>query len=188
MHQYHCRCLQGDQFLAMAVVSICIYVDFGLSIFVYSIPRWAIIRIPLMAAKKFLTKSAQETIQKACDFAKDLQAGDILLLEGDLGAGKTTFVKGLAKGLKAKMNEVVSPTFVLMNIYKGRIPVYHFDLYRLEKPQELASLNINEYLHGDGVAVIEWPKRLGDQIPNNAYWIELKHKDENTREICISYP
>jgi tRNA threonylcarbamoyladenosine biosynthesis protein TsaE len=138
--------------------------------------------------EKFLTKTPQETIQQASSFAKNLKAGDIVLLEGDLGAGKTTFVKGLAQGLKAKAQEVVSPTFVLMNVYKGRLPIYHFDLYRLEKPEEIASLNIDEYLQSDGVAVIEWPKRLGQDMPQNTYWIEFKHKDETSREICISSP
>jgi tRNA threonylcarbamoyladenosine biosynthesis protein TsaE len=138
--------------------------------------------------KKFVTINFKETIQVACDFSKELKNGDILLLQGDLGAGKTTFVKGLAKGLKAKVDEVVSPTFVLMNIYKGRLPIYHFDLYRLEKPQELESLNIEEYLGTEGIAVIEWPQRLGAEQPYNAYWIEFKHIDENTRQICISYP
>ena len=138
--------------------------------------------------KKFITENAQETIQRATFFAKDLKANDIILLEGELGSGKTTFVKGLAKGLKAKVDQVHSPTFVLMNVYKGRIPIYHFDLYRLEKFQELATLNVDEYLQADGVAVIEWPKRLGNQIPTNTYWIEFKHINENTREICISYP
>ena len=139
-------------------------------------------------SKIFLTKNSQETIQKAFDFAKNLKAGDIVLLEGELGSGKTTFVKGLAKGLKAKVKDVNSPTFVLMNIYKGKIPIYHFDLYRLEKPQEIESLNIDEYLQANGVAVIEWPKRLGQQMPSPTYWIEFKHKGENIRQICISSP
>ncbi len=138
--------------------------------------------------RKILSQSPQETVQTAVDFAKNLKAGDIILLEGELGAGKTTFVKGLAKGLKAKVSEVNSPTFVLMNIYKGRIPIYHFDLYRLERPQELDSLDLDEFLEGDGVAVIEWPKRLGDNTPANGHWVEFKHKGENTREICISCP
>ena len=139
-------------------------------------------------SKAFLTHNPKETIQAAEDFSKNLKVGDILLLEGDLGAGKTTFVKGLAKGLKAKIKEVVSPTFVLMNIYNGKMPIYHFDLYRLEKLQELESLNIDEYLGSDGIAVIEWPKRLGQQIPKNAYWIEFTHKGQDTRQICISSP
>ena len=141
-----------------------------------------------MSIQRVLTKSSQETIQTAYEFSKNLKAGDIVLLEGELGAGKTTFVKGLAKGLKVRANEVNSPTFVLMNTYNGRFPIYHFDLYRLEKPEELVSLNLDEYLETDGVAVIEWPKRLGSQMPTNGYWVEFKHKSENSREICISYP
>lgn len=138
--------------------------------------------------KNFVTHSAKETIAIAADFAAGLKAGDILLLKGDLGAGKTTFVKGLAQALKAKTADVVSPTFVLMNIYKGKLPIYHFDLYRLEKAGELASLNLDEYLHGHGVAVVEWPERLGEDMPEVAYHIEFKHKDENSRDICICYP
>ncbi len=137
--------------------------------------------------RPYISKSPTQTIQLASKFAKQLKAGDIVLLEGQLGSGKTTFVKGLAQGLKAKLKDVNSPTFVLMNIYKAKIPIYHFDLYRLEKPQELASLNLDEYLEANGVALIEWPKRLGIQMPTNGYWIEFKHKDENSREICISY-
>ena len=139
-------------------------------------------------SKKLLTKTPQETIQAAINFSKNLKAGDIVLLEGELGAGKTTFVKGLAQGLKAQVSKVNSPTFVLMNIYKSKIPIYHFDLYRLEKPQELESLNIDEYLGAYGIVVIEWPKRMGHQMPKNAYYIEFKHQDENTRQICISSP
>ena len=135
--------------------------------------------------RKHISHSAAETIRLACEFAQKLKAGDIVLLEGQLGSGKTTFVKGLAQGFKAKANDVHSPTFVLMNIYKGKIPIYHFDLYRLEKPQELASLNLDEYLEADGVAVIEWPRRLGVGMPAHGYWIEFKHKDENTREITV---
>lgn len=138
--------------------------------------------------KTFITHSAQETIAVAVELAKTLKAGDILLLEGDLGAGKTTFVRGLAQAFKAKTTDVVSPTFVLMNIYNGRLPIYHFDLYRLETSAELASLNMDEYLHGHGIAVVEWPQRLGEAFPERAYKIEFRHKDENTRDICISYP
>ncbi len=139
-------------------------------------------------SKKILTKTAQETIHTACNFAKNLKAGDTVLLEGELGSGKTTFVRGLAQGLKAKPEDVNSPTFVLMNIYKGRFPIYHFDLYRLEKPEELVSLNLDEYLEGDGVTVIEWPRRLGEQVPGNSYWVEFRHINEQTREIKILRP
>jgi len=141
-----------------------------------------------MQKASHISKSPQDTINLAVQLTKQLKAGDIVLLEGELGAGKTTFVKGIAQGLKAKSDDVTSPTFVLMNIYKGQLPIYHFDLYRLGTPQELDSLNLDEYLDADGVTIIEWPKRLGSHMPENMYWIEFKHKDENTREICISYP
>ncbi len=137
--------------------------------------------------KEFITQNPQETIQVAVDLSKNLKQGDVLLLKGDLGSGKTTFVKGLAKGLKAKPKDVNSPTFVLMNVYKGKFPIYHFDLYRLEKPQEIQSLNIDEYLQADGLAIIEWPERLGIAMPE-AYAIEFKHKGENQRQICIFSP
>jgi tRNA threonylcarbamoyladenosine biosynthesis protein TsaE len=172
----------------MAVVPICLYVHLGVFMRLVCVSGRTLIRISIMPLRKIVSKSAEATIQWAYDFSKELKAGDIVLLEGDLGAGKTTFVKGLVQGLKGKIKEVNSPTFVLMNIYKGRLPVYHFDLYRLEKPQEIESLNIDEYLQADGVAVIEWPRRLGDQIPQNAYLIEFKHRSETERDICISYP
>ena len=135
---------------------------------------------------KKTTRSAQETIQLALDFAKSLKSGDIVLLKGDLGAGKTTFVKGIAKGLKANPKEVVSPTFVLMNMYEGKVPLYHFDLYRLEKAQEIESMNFDEYFYGDGISLIEWPERLGHLTPQKHITVELTHIDENTRDICIA--
>ena len=139
-----------------------------------------------MSRVSLISNSEEETMLCASRFAGQLKAADIVCLQGPLGSGKTTFVKGLAKGLKANVSQVNSPTFVLMNIYKGRLPIYHFDLYRLERPQELASLNLDEYLQADGVAVIEWADRLGAQRPNEGYWIEFKHKSETEREINIS--
>ena len=133
-----------------------------------------------------ISKNPQHTVDLADKFTQQLKVGDILLLEGDLGSGKTTFVKGLAKGLKVSPNEVNSPTFVLMNVYKGKLPIYHFDLYRLEQPQELSTLNLDEYLEADGITVIEWPKRLGKEMPIKGYWIEFKHKSETERVITIS--
>ena len=82
-----------------------------------------------------ISNSEEETMLCARHLASQLKAGDIVFLQGDLGAGKTTFVKGLAQAFKVSSKKVTSPTFVLMNYYKGRIPIYHFDLYRLEKPQ-----------------------------------------------------
>jgi tRNA threonylcarbamoyladenosine biosynthesis protein TsaE len=137
---------------------------------------------------KFIANSVKETQLCAQRLALQLKAGDIVLLQGDLGAGKTTYVKGLAQALKVAPKKVNSPTFVLMNHYKGKLPIYHFDLYRLGNPKELDTLDFDEYFYGDGISLIEWPERLGKYKPNPYYLVELKHKGENQREICISYP
>lgn len=134
------------------------------------------------------SNSEDETKKAAKDFAKQLKAGDIVFLQGDLGAGKTTFVKGLAQALNVNQQKVNSPTFVIMNYYKGKMPIYHFDLYRLEKAAEIATLDFDEYFYGDGISIVEWPERLGEDKPKDYYLVEFKHKSENSREICISYP
>ncbi len=133
------------------------------------------------------TSSPEETMAVGVDFAKGLKAGDIVLLKGDLGAGKTTFVKGLAQGLKVSPKKVVSPTFVLMNLYEGKLPIYHFDLYRLEKPQELNTLHFDEFFYGEGVSLIEWPERLGADMPKDYWLVELSHQSVNERDIKISH-
>ena len=139
--------------------------------------------------KVLLTSNSEEETQLCAQrLAEQLKAGDIVLLQGDLGAGKTTFVKGLVQGFKLSPKKVNSPTFVLMNYYKGRLPIYHFDLYRLGNPKELDSLDFDEYFYGEGISVIEWPERLGDHKPKQFYLVEFKHKSEHQRQLCISYP
>jgi tRNA threonylcarbamoyladenosine biosynthesis protein TsaE len=140
-----------------------------------------------MPKVSLISNSEEETKLCAHSLAAQLKAGDIVLLKGDLGAGKTTFVKGLAKALKVGPKKVNSPTFVLMNYYKGKLPIYHFDLYRLEKSKEIDTVDFDEYFYGDGISLIEWPERLGEYKPQHYYLVELKHKGENTRSICISY-
>ena len=135
---------------------------------------------------KYISKSEQQTIACAVKFAHSLKGGDIVFLQGDLGAGKTTFVKGLAQGLKADPQNVNSPTFVLMNHYEGKLPLYHFDLYRLEHVHEISSIGYEEFLYGDGVAVIEWAERLGELAPREYLRIELAHKAESERSIKLS--
>jgi tRNA threonylcarbamoyladenosine biosynthesis protein TsaE len=118
--------------------------------------------------------------------AEALQPGDIVCLYGDLGAGKTTFIKGIAGALGIKPTKVSSPTFVLMNAYNGRLPLYHFDLYRLESADVLG-IGYDEFFYGQGVALVEWPERLGALQPD-AYWkIMLAHEAENRRAITIDY-
>lgn len=132
------------------------------------------------------TASPQETIACAKAFAQKLRAGDIICLFGELGAGKTTFTKGLAQGLNIKGVVVNSPTFILMNYYEGKCPIYHFDFYRIQKPQELLTIDLEDYFYGRGVTVIEWPQRLGDAAPKEFFQVALDHKSENERGIVFS--
>ena len=133
---------------------------------------------------KFISHSAKETIDFAQRFSKILRQGDILCLRGNLGAGKTTFVKGLASGLKIKKSVVTSPTFVLMNVYEGKIPVYHFDLYRIEGV-ELERLGYEEFFYGEGVAVIEWAERLKAAMPKEYFSVVFKHGGDDLRVLTI---
>jgi len=134
-----------------------------------------------------ISNSEDETKACAKRLAMNLKPGDIVLLQGDLGAGKTTFVKGLAEAFKFTQKKVNSPTFVIMNYYKGKLPIYHFDLYRLEKVQEIETLDFDEYFYGQGISLIEWPERLGKLKPQKYYLVEFKHKSESQRSLCISY-
>ena len=106
-----------------------------------------------------ITRSQQETQDVAREIAATLKAGDVLLLSGNLGAGKTAFVRGLAAGLGIDPEEVSSPTFTLLQEYDGlRFPLYHFDAYRLASEEEFVRIGAEDYLYGDGVCVIEWPE------------------------------
>ncbi len=141
-----------------------------------------------MPKVSLISKSPQETMRLAGQFVKNLKPGDIVFLQGDLGAGKTVFTKGLAKALGIDPQKVSSPTFIIMNHYDGKKPLYHFDLYRLENPEELKSVQFDEYFYGQGISVIEWPQRLGPLAPAEYWLVELSHANEHQRKICISYP
>lgn len=118
--------------------------------------------------------------------ASFLKAGDIISLTGDLGAGKTCFVQGLAKGLGIK-NRITSPTFNLIKEYKGKIPLYHFDIYRLENLSELINLGYEEYFYGQGITVIEWGDKIRPLLGSEYLEIEFKLKTKmNERIIHIS--
>ncbi len=138
-----------------------------------------------MKTKELITNSQQETVNLGERLAKLLSPGAIVCLIGDLGSGKTSLVKGMAKGLKVSVEKVHSPTFVLMNIYEGKLSLYHFDLYRLEDIKEIEAIGYEEFLYGKGIAVIEWADRLATLMPSEYLRIELKHQDENTRQIEI---
>src|SRR5437588_9312651 len=106
------------------------------------------------------TKSSEETKNLAKQLAEGLKGGEVVLLYGDLGAGKTTFVQGLGEGLGIK-DKVLSPTFVLRRFYGGKINLVHYDFYRLESERDLESLDLEEDLNEGNVVVIEWPERIG---------------------------
>ena len=132
-----------------------------------------------------ITKSASETQALGERIAGQLQPGDVLLLEGDLGAGKSELTRGIARGLGVT-ETVTSPSFTILNVYEsGRCPLYHFDWYRLESADELYELGMDEYLGGDGIAVIEWPGQCPDAVPENAIRIRLEATGENERKIDI---
>lgn len=133
--------------------------------------------------EKYISKNLEETQKIAMKFAESLKAGDIILLSGDLGAGKTQFTKGIAKGLGIE-DLVPSPTFTIMNSFGGRL--FHFDLYRLKSFEELLSVGAEEFLYSDGISVLEWPECVGvENFPNYAIMVEIEKMDDTTRQITI---
>ena len=136
-----------------------------------------------------ITNSAGETMLAGENLAKRLKPGDVVALYGDLGSGKTTFTKGIGKGLGVKNPvRINSPTFVLIKEYKGRIPLYHLDLYRLNDLKEIENLAIEEYIYGDGVTVIEWAEKMECLLPEKHMSVRLKTKGDNKREVLIENP
>jgi len=137
--------------------------------------------------KKLITTSPDETFEMAKKFALKLKPNDVLALSGELGAGKTRFVQGLAVGLGVPAKSYVrSPSFTLMNEYNGgRLNLYHFDFYRLHNSKELGDLGLDEYFDGDGVTVIEWADRFSKTLPKRTKFVAFKILDEHTREIVI---
>ncbi|AYE37757.1 tRNA (adenosine(37)-N6)-threonylcarbamoyltransferase complex ATPase subunit type 1 TsaE [Companilactobacillus zhachilii] len=130
------------------------------------------------------TDSYEKTEQLGEKIADLLQAGDVVVLNGDLGVGKTTLTRGLARGLGIKRN-VKSPTFTLIREYKdGRVPLYHMDAYRLESsPDE--DLGFDEYFNGDGITIVEWPQFIKDEIPADHISINITRLSDTEREVTF---
>ena len=135
--------------------------------------------------EEYLTNSNEETILVARKFAKTLKPGDVVLLDGDLGAGKTVFSKGVVFELSGGKEIAVSPTFVIVNEYKTNPTVYHFDLYRISDESELYAIGIEEYLYSDAICLVEWPTRIEGIFPENSIKVNIFKVDDNKRRIEI---
>lgn len=135
-----------------------------------------------MPATCRVTKSAGETLALGESLAKGLKPGDVVVLCGGLGAGKTVFAKGIAKGLGI-VEEVTSPTFTLLRQYQGRLPLCHFDLYRIEDEQELEYIGFYDYAGGDNICVVEWPEIAQNLRPTVSVCFSGSGSDERTIEI-----
>ena len=131
------------------------------------------------------THNAVETQALAAQLGEHLSAGDVLWLSGELGAGKTTFTQGLGRGLRIR-EPINSPTFVLMRVYQGRLPLYHIDLYRLDTLRDIENLGLRDYLEGEGVCVLEWAERLDPQATQSGLHIRLTVQDAQTRMLAFS--
>ena len=132
--------------------------------------------------RKITSLNVEETQRIAAALAEVVVPGTVIALEGDLGAGKTHFTQGLARGLGV----VTSPTFNVMSVYdQGRLPLYHFDLYRLEDALELEDIAFYDYVEADGVSCIEWAAKFPEEIPAQALWISITTREDNVRSIEV---
>lgn len=138
---------------------------------------------------KFITQSVDETFQIGEKIGALLCPGDIICLIGDLGTGKTHLTKGIASGLDID-DYITSPTFTIVNEYQGRLKLYHFDVYRVNDPDEIYAIGFDEYIFSNGVSVIEWADYIEELIPKDRISIEIKKiptLGDNYREINIDY-
>ncbi|MFN0085270.1 MAG: tRNA (adenosine(37)-N6)-threonylcarbamoyltransferase complex ATPase subunit type 1 TsaE [Blastocatellia bacterium] len=135
---------------------------------------------------QFITHSAEETFELACSIGESLRESTVFLLQGDLGAGKTVFAKGIAAGLDIDPADVNSPTFTLVNRHDGRMRLYHLDLYRLEGyAEDLRAIGLEEMLDEEAVVVIEWPERLGRFAIPGARGVSIFDLGGEKRRISI---
>lgn len=134
---------------------------------------------------KYITNSAEETIEIGKSFAEKLNKGAVVLLSGEMGAGKTVFVKGMAQGLGIK-SLITSPTYAYMNDYDGIL--YHYDCYRLTSGEDAESLGLTDYFYAGGICVVEWSENIADVIPSGAIRVTIEKTGETQRSIEIEIP
>ncbi len=131
-----------------------------------------------------ITHSPQETIEIAKKIGSLLKAGDIIAYKGGMGAGKTTFTRGLAQGL-GLADDVISPTFSIVNEYRGKISLYHFDMYRICNADELETTGFYDYPLEESVFAVEWSENISDALPKNTITIEIEYINEDERNITV---
>ena len=132
----------------------------------------------------FESFNPEDTYEFAFQMAGEAKPGNIYLLYGNLGAGKTVFAKGFAAGLGIT-NHITSPTFAIVNVYEGRLPFYHFDLYRLEDADELYNIGYEDYIYGNGISLIEWPDRAGNMLPDKYIKITITEDYEKGHDFRL---
>lgn len=135
----------------------------------------------------FRSASPEETFEIGKKMGTRIEKGDIIALIGELGTGKTLLTSGIARGLDVpEVYPIASPTFTLINEYPGRLPLYHFDVYRLENHHTLEDVGYEEYFYGSGAVVIEWAEKVRNILPESAIYIELTYVDDQSRDLIIS--
>ena len=146
--------------------------------------------------ENYKSESPEETQALGEKLGKTLTQGDVIALIGDLGTGKTCLTQGIARGIGTAPDEVVSsPSYILINEYNGKVPIYHIDLYRLENSEEIAELGLSEYMEGDGICIIEWAERMADALPDTCIKIHItladataSHGDNETHTSILQSP
>ena len=134
-----------------------------------------------------ISRSVEETLVLAEELGRNAGPGAVFALIGDLGTGKTIIAKGIARGMGIT-DDITSPTFTLLEIYEGIIPLYHFDLYRIGSEAELDQLDFESYWEDDGVSVIEWADRAAGRLPAGHVRITIEYNNESDRSVTIEYP
>ena len=137
--------------------------------------------------QEYLTHSEAETEQAGADFARALPDGKVVAMYGELGSGKTAFVRGMARGLKSP-NRVTSPTFTIVNEYEGEIPLFHFDMYRLGGADELFGIGWDDYLARGGICVVEWSENVETAFDGSEYTVNIEKRSEDERRITVTEP
>ncbi len=131
---------------------------------------------------EYISNSVLETIEIAKNYAKTLTKGSVILLDGEMGAGKTAFTKGIALGLGVK-SEVTSPTYAYLNDYEGKL--YHYDCYRLTSGEDAEALGLTDYFYLDGICVLEWAQNIKSVLPKNVKTVTIEKINETTRKIIL---